>query len=190
MPDDSTPILRGCEQKGQVAAVRPRSGTYVYVWRSSERGVLQVRGIGLRFERLLEAAIVALLVQEAVVLEDRLRVRPPALGLEVLDVALPVRRERSPEGAGRDVDGEPRLLARPPQDLEDPSPVERLLRPHLEEERVRLVRRDVAADDPRRPPTEVRGDAVPGLPPVLARDPPGLAPDAEETQRGPGGAPG
>src|SRR2546425_484547 len=109
MPDDSTPILRGCEQKGQVAAVRPRSGTYVYVWRSSERGVLQVRGIGLRFERLLEAAIVALLVQEAVGLEDRLRVRPPALGLEVLDVALPVRRARATEGAGRDVDGEPRV---------------------------------------------------------------------------------
>src|SRR5439155_4757787 len=170
-------------RKGQVAAVRPRSGTYVYVWRSSERGVLQVRGIGLRFERLLEAAIVALLVQEAVVLEDRLRVRPPALGLEVLDVALPVRRERSPEGAGRDVDGEPRLLARPPQDLEDPSPVERLLRPHLEEERVRLVRRDVPADDVGGLPTKVRRDAVPGLGLFLAADPRVLSVDVQEPER-------
>src|SRR3989454_9624371 len=147
---------------------------YVYVWRSSEGGVLQVRGFGLRFERLLEAAIVALLVQEAVVLEDRFRVRPSALGLEVLDVAFPVRRERATEGPRRDVDRESGLLARPPQDLEDPAPVERLPRPYLEEERVRLVRRDVAADDGGGLPTKGRRDAGPRLRPFLAADPPGV----------------
>src|SRR3989442_2074471 len=120
---------------------------YVYVWRSSERGILQVReiGLGLDAERLLEAVEVALLVQEAVVLEDRLRVRPPALGLEVLDVALPIRREGPPEGPGCNVLRESRGPAGAPQDFEDPSAVERLLPPDLEQGRFPPRRRGVTA---------------------------------------------
>src|SRR2546425_6736686 len=120
---------------------------YVYVWRSSERGILQVReiGLGLDAERLLEAVEVALLVQEAVVLEDRLRVRPPALGLEVLDVALPIRREGPPEGPGCNVLRESRGPAGAPQDFEDPSAVGRLLWRDLEQGRLRAGRRGGAA---------------------------------------------
>src|SRR5207245_4287957 len=87
------------------------------------------------------------------------------------------------EGAGRDVDGEPRLLARPPQDLEDPAPVERLSRSRLEEERVRLVRRDVAADDVGGLATKVRGDAVRGLRLFLAADHRAVYVDVEEPER-------
>src|SRR5439155_3590857 len=144
-------------RKGQVAAVRPRSGMEVHVRRSSEGGILRVRWfrpVIRRLERLLERVPVAVFLHLPVVLPDRLDVLPATLGGEVLDVALPVRRAGPAEDARGDVLREARAFAGPPEDLERPSPVERLALVRLEEESLRLVRRNVAAQDRDRVPRD------------------------------------